>query len=80
MSQDAGTQLDTCRVVRFQLNSDKVGKTLFHTSKSMYAEPQEKPCDARARSQARQIQWTLSAQNAPAKPINDTYHRVKGIE
>src|SRR5262245_33862096 len=59
--------------------SDQISKTLFRFPKLADTQPQEKTGDDEAEPEAGPIELTLSTKNAPAKPVDDPDHRVKGI-
>src|ERR1700682_757590 len=59
--------------------SDQVREAIFHLPKAMDAEPNKKRGDTGARRQAGQAEVALPAQDAPAKAIDDSHHRIEGI-
>ena len=59
--------------------SDKVCEALFHLPEATDAEPNKERGDNGARHQAGQVKIALPAQDAPAKAIDHSYHRIEGI-
>src|SRR5262249_24910476 len=46
----------------------------------MDPEPKKKRGHADTHCQARRMKFALPAQDAPAEPINDSHHRIEGIQ
>ena len=80
-----GGKVRTCslpeaRVVPRRLNSDEIGKASLGLTEAVDAKPQKEAGDHRAHRQIGQMEWTLATENAPAEAVNNTHHRVEGIE
>ena len=62
-----------------QRRSDQIGKALFHLPELADAQPQEKAGDTEAEPEAGQIELAFTAEQAPAKSVDDADHRIEGI-
>src|SRR5690348_1704347 len=62
------------------LMSDHVRKAALDASEGADTEPQEERRDAEAEQEARQIDRTLAADDAPAEAVDDADHRIEVVE
>src|ERR1700731_455455 len=63
-------------VIAGRVRSNQIGKAFFGAPEAMDPEPQKKTSDEDASCNSRGIQLRSSAENAPAKAIDDPPHRV----
>src|SRR6185437_16529437 len=62
------------------LMSDHVRKAALDASEGPDTEPQEERRDAEAEQEARQVDRTLAADDAPAEAVDDADHRIEVVQ
>src|ERR1039458_5841640 len=60
--------------------SDQIRKLFFGVAKTRESQPQKEDDDHETQDEARPIERTLAAQNAPPESVDDADHRVQAVQ
>lgn len=72
--------ISTFPVSAFYFTSDQIRKGFLHFTELAYAEPEEEGSDYDGGPEGYRVEFRFTTEDAPAKAINDAYHRIQRVK